>query len=85
MKPAKLRSVSKFRMLFFKQLDESQIEQRNISTKVSLKILEKNENVGGNCEVRVNKPGTAKVGSISKAQNCERWDLLGFVDCKIGK
>ena len=29
--------------------------------------------------VFVNKPGTAKAGAISKAQNCKRGDFLGFV------
>ena len=27
----------------------------------------------------MNKPGTAEVGAISKAQNCKRGDALGFV------
>ena len=30
-----------------------------------------------------NKPGTAKVGAIFKAQNCERGDPLGFVKLQL--
>ena len=30
-----------------------------------------------------NKPGTAKVGTRSKAQNCKRGDLLGFVTLQL--
>ena len=30
-----------------------------------------------------NKPGTAKVGAISKAQNCKRGDPLGFVKLQL--
>ena len=31
----------------------------------------------------VNKPRTAKVGAISKAQNCKRGDSLGFVKLQL--
>ena len=31
----------------------------------------------------INKPGTAKVGAISKAQNCKRRDPLGFVKLQL--
>ena len=30
-----------------------------------------------------NKPRTAKVGAISKAQNCKRGDSLGFVKLQL--
>ena len=30
-----------------------------------------------------NKPGTAKVGAIFKAQNCERGDPSGFVKLQL--
>ena len=30
-----------------------------------------------------NKPGTAKVGAISKAQNCKRGNPLGFVKLQL--
>ena len=33
----------------------------------------------------INKPGTAKVGAISKAQNCKRVDTLGFVKRQLVK
>ena len=32
---------------------------------------------------KVNKPRTAKVGAISKAQNCKRGDSLGFVKLQL--
>ena len=31
----------------------------------------------------INKPGTAKVGAIYKAQNCKRGDHLGFVELQL--
>ena len=31
----------------------------------------------------LNKPRTAKVGAISKAQNCKRGDSLGFVKLQL--
>ena len=34
-------------------------------------------------EKHSNKPGTAKVGAISKAQNCKRGDPLGFVKLQL--
>ena len=38
------------------------------------------EQLGNSLEgwILKNKPGTAKVGAISKAQNCKRGDPLGF-------
>ena len=32
---------------------------------------------------KTNKPRTAKVGAISKAQNCKRGDSLGFVKLQL--
>ena len=32
---------------------------------------------------KINKPGTAKVGAISKGQNCKRGDPLGFVKLQL--
>ena len=32
---------------------------------------------------KINKPRTAKVGAISKAQNCKRGDSLGFVKLQL--
>ena len=31
----------------------------------------------------INKPGTAKIGAISRAQNCEKGDPLGFVKLQL--
>ena len=31
----------------------------------------------------INKPGTAKVGAVSKAQNCKKGDPLGFVKLQL--
>ena len=33
--------------------------------------------------IKENKPGTAKVGVISKTQNCKRGDLLSFVKLQL--
>ena len=30
-----------------------------------------------------NKPRTAKIGAISKAQNCKKWDPSGFVELQL--
>ena len=35
------------------------------------------------CIFLSNKPGTAKVGALSKAQNCKKGDPLGFVKFQL--
>ena len=34
-------------------------------------------------DLKQNKPGTAKVGAISKAQNCKKGDPLGFLNLQL--
>ena len=33
--------------------------------------------------ISTNKPGTAKVGALSKAQSCKKGDALGFVKLQL--